>query len=270
MECVVNVSEGRRPGLVAELAAAVGSALLDVHRDPDHGRSVITVAGDEAAVWTAVTALARMAVSALDLSRHHGVHPRMGVLDVVPWVDLAQPWAPATEESLATRDRFASWAADELGLPCFTYGPERSLPDVRRRAWRGLVPDTGQDRPHPTAGSVAVGARGVLIAYNLWLAEPDVAHARRVAAAIRRPGLRALGLGVGGRAQVSCNLVDPSGLGPAAAYDLVAARATVSGAELVGLLPEAVLVSIPKHRWPELDLAGDRTIEARIAGVAIP
>ena len=113
-----------------------------------------------------------------------------------------------------------------------------------------------------------MGARPVLVAYNVWLAGGDVTQARRMAAAVRRPAIRALGLAVGDRTQVSMNLVAPVELGPAAAYDLVrdearAAGAEIDGAELVGLLPEAVLRAVPEARWPELALAADRTIEAR-------
>jgi glutamate formiminotransferase len=109
-----------------------------------------------------------------------------------------------------------------------------------------------------------VGARPPLVAYNVWLASPDVAEARRVAAAVRGPHLRALGLQVGDRAQVSMNLIDPDVLGPADAHDLVAAHADVAGTELVGLVPARVLAEVPEERWVELDLAEDRTIEARV------
>jgi glutamate formiminotransferase / 5-formyltetrahydrofolate cyclo-ligase len=192
---------------------------------------------------------------------------------VVPWVDLDQP-ATATAASVDARDRFARWAAAELGLPCFLYGPDsplgpgpggRSLPDLRRRAWHDLAPDVGPDRPHPTAGAAAVGARGVLVAYNLWLETDDPGEARRVATAVRRPGLRTLGLSVGSRTQVSCNLTDPARLGPARAHDLVATYARIHHSELVGLLPRAVLMAVPPARWAELDLSPDRTIEARLA-----
>jgi glutamate formiminotransferase len=213
----------------------------------------------------AVQRLARAAVSELSLAGHEGAHPRIGVLDVVPWVDLDDPWAPWTVRSLDARDAFARWAGDELGVPVFVYGPERTLPEIRRSAFGALRPDHGPPAPHPTAGAVAVGARGVLVAYNLWLADADLAHARSVAAAVRRPGLRTLGLAVGARTQVSCNLTEPARLGPADAYDLVAARAAVAGAELVGLLPGAVLGAIPPARWEALEVAPDRTIEHRLA-----
>jgi glutamate formiminotransferase len=167
------------------------------------------------------------------------------------------------------RDAFATWFADAHRVPCFLYGPERTLPEVRREAFESLAPDRGPARPHPTAGACAVGVRPALVAYNVWVTG-DLTRARRVAAAVRGPGVRALGLAVGDRLQVSMNLIDPRAVGPAAAYDAVVAAALdagieATGAELVGLLPEAVLATIPSGRWAELDLAADRTIEARLA-----
>ncbi len=118
--------------------------------------------------------------------------------------------------------------------------------------------------PTPPRARSAVGARGVLVAYNLWLAEPDLALARRLAAGLRGPAVRALGLRVGDGVQVSCNLIDPAVFGPAAAFDAVATQSAVGRAELVGLLPGRVLEAIPEHRWRELDLERSRTIEARL------
>lgn len=263
LECVVNVSEGRRREVVDAIAAGGGACLLDVHADPDHNRAVLTLAGSEE-LEEAARAVATEAVHRIDLRAHVGVHPRIGALDVVPFVPLA---GATLADAVAARDRFAVWAAARLDVPCFLYGPERSLPDVRRRAFVDLRPDTGPPVAHPTAGAVCVGARRVLVAYNVWLApEAGVDVARSVAAAVRGPAVRALGLDVGGRAQVSTNLVDPVSVGPASVYDAVAALAPVAGAELVGLVPEAVLADVPPDRWAELDLSASRTIEARLAG----
>lgn len=266
LECVINVSEGRRQRALAALAAAGGAALLDVHSDPDHHRSVLTLCGPPGPVEEAARAVALAAVASIDLRNHRGAHPRFGALDVVPWVALAGwPLAPGDESAaLAARDRFARWAATQLQLPCFLYGPERALPEVRRRAWASLRPDFGPDTPHPTAGSVAVGARPVLVAYNLWLADPDLAAARRIAGELRGPRLRTLGLRAGQGVQVSCNLIDPWRTGPGAVYDAVAARAPITRAELVGLLPGAVLAKEPPQRWEELGLSTSATIEARL------
>jgi len=259
LECVINVSEGRDVSLLDAIAAAAGGCLLDVHRDADHHRAVLTLAGD--GVEAAARSVARTAVETLDLRAHTGVHPRIGVLDVVPFVPLD---GTGLDAAIAARDGFAAWAGTELALPCFLYGPERTLPDVRRGAFRAIAPDFGPPAPHPTAGACAVGARPVLVAYNLWLAAADLATAKAVAASVRSPAVRALGLAVGDGVQVSCNLIAPADVGPAEIYDQVAATVVIERAELVGLLPKAVLLDIPRARWPALDLAEDRTIEARV------
>ena len=270
LECVVNISEGTQGDLLSAFREIARPALLDLHADAFHNRAVLTLAGAGDDLHQAVAALTRLALATLDLARHEGVHPRLGVVDVVPFVDLADPWAPATTASIAARDRYARWAAQELDLPCFLYGPERALPEIRRSAWRTLDPDVGPRRPHPTAGAVCVGARPVLVAYNLVLSAPDIERARVIAAGLRRPGLRTLALVTGPDVQISCNLTDPLRLRPDHVYDLIdgALRAAGQGApriaraELVGLLPEAVLAAIPAKRWDALALAPDRTIEA--------
>jgi glutamate formiminotransferase len=250
LECVVNVSEGRDVAVLDGLRGAAGDDLLDVHTGAWHHRSVFTLVGE-----AAPRRLAAAAVASIDLRAHEGVHPRIGAVDVVPFVAL-EGSTPA--DALAARDAFAAWMEAELEVPCDRYGPERTLPEVRRAA-AGLP-------GHPTAGRCAVGARGLLVAYNLWLAEPDLDAARRAAAAVRGDGIRALGLPVGDRVQVSMNLVEPGRVGPADAWDRVSTHVAVAGAELVGLLPEAVLRAVPRARWTELDLAAERTIEARLAG----
>ena len=256
LECVVNISEGRDRELIGSIAAAAGDDLLDVHIDGDHHRSVLTLVGAEAP-----RAVARAAVDALDLRAHRGAHPRIGVVDVVPFVALH---GSTPEDAEAERDAFCEWAGTELGVPCFRYGRDRTLPDIRRGAWRSLGPDCGPPDPHPPAGAIAVGARPVLVAYNVWLAEPDLDAARAIAAQVRSSTVRSLGLQVGGEVQVSMNLIAPDATGPGAAYDAVAARAAVARAELVGLVPASVLEAEDPARWGELDLAADRTIEARL------
>jgi glutamate formiminotransferase len=265
LECVINVSEGRRSDVLDRIAAEAAPVLLDLHHDAGHHRAVLTLAGPAPVLEPAVRAVARAAVALLDLRSHEGAHPRLGVLDVVPWVDLAAPRA-VSEAATAARDRFAAWAASELALPCFLYGPERTLPELRRHAFTDLAPDTGPAEPHPTAGACAVGVRPVLVAYNLWLAKDkdvDLAETRRIAAGLRGPAVRALGLYAGGHLQVSCNLVDPYAVGPAQVYDAVSAQVPVARAELVGLVPKAVLRAVPRGRWRELDLAASKTIESR-------
>jgi glutamate formiminotransferase / 5-formyltetrahydrofolate cyclo-ligase len=260
IECVVNISEGRRTDVLALLADACSDDLLDLHADIDHNRSVFTLVGT-----AAPRRLATAAVGALDLNQHHGAHPRLGVVDVVPFVAIDEPGRGAREACL----EFARWAGAELGLPCFTYGPHRTLPEVRRRAFDDLMPEFGPHHPHRTAGACAVGVRDVLVAYNVWLPGDQIEAACRIARAIRSDEVRALGLTVGDRVQVSMNLVKPGIVGPAAAFDAVAALAQAAatettGAELVGLVPASVLNSVDPGRWNELDLGPDRTIEYQL------
>lgn len=261
LECVINISEGRDPATVAEVASAAGSALLDVHTDPHHHRSVLTVVGPDAA-----RAVAAATIRLVDLRGHDGVHPRLGALDVVPFIAL-----PGSTEvdARSARDDLARWLASEHEVPSFLYGPERTLPEVRRRAFRDLAPDHGPAAPHPSAGASAVGQRPLLVAYNVWVGGVDAQTVRDLAAEVRTREIRTLGLRVGERWQVSMNLVAPHRAGPAHAFDRVAraaeaAGAEVEGAELVGLLPSAVLDAVPPARWVELDLAPERTIEARL------
>lgn len=260
LECVINVSEGRRPEVVAAIAGAAGRHLLDVHCDADHHRSVLTLAGPE--VEQAAFAVVAAAVDHIDLRDHSGAHPRLGAADVVPFVPLG---ASTAAEALEARDRLVHRVAGELEVPCFRYGPERTLPEIRRRAFAQIAPDAGPGRPHPTAGATCVGCRPVLVAYNLWLAPPaTLEQARQVAAGLRSRDVRALGLMTGEVVQVSCNLLAPTATGPDDVFDAVAARVEVARAELVGLVPSAVLERIAAARWAELDLSPAATIEARL------
>lgn len=265
LECVINVSEGRRPEVVAAIAASAGPHLLDVHRDSDHNRSVLTLAGT--GVEQAAFAVVDAAVQHIDLRGHAGVHPRLGAADVVPFVALD---GSTDADALAARDHLLQRVAGELGVPCFRYGPERTLPEVRRRAFVDLAPDAGPGEPHESAGATCVGTRPVLVAYNLWLAPPaTIEQAREIAASLRSPWVRALGLVCGERVQVSCNLIAPAQTGPDAVFDAVAARAAVARAELVGLVPSPVLEAIPARRWAALDLSPARTIEARLKAAGL-
>ncbi|MEY2399053.1 MAG: glutamate formiminotransferase / 5-formyltetrahydrofolate cyclo-ligase [Actinomycetota bacterium] len=260
LACVVNISEGREPEVIRALASAAGNHCLDVHTDADHHRSVFWLAGPD--VRDAARALSAAAVARLSLSEHDGVHPRIGVVDVVPFVPIDA--GSSIFDAIAARDEFALWAGSTLELPCFLYGPNRSLPEVRKSAFTTSVPDTGPRQPHPTAGAAAVGARGPLVAYNLWLAKGDLAQAKVVAAGLRGPDVRTLGLQVGDHVQVSCNLINPLRVGPAKVYDDVARRVGVARAELVGLIGRDVLHAIPERRWMELDVDEARTVEARL------
>ena len=257
LECVINVSEGRNHAILDSLAQSCAGDLLDIHTDPDHNRSVFTMVGVDAP-----RALARTAVSALSLNDHSGVHPRIGVVDVVPFVPLVNS---TMNDARVARDEFATWATAELNVPCFLYGAERTLPYIRKTAWTSLLPDVGSHVPHPTAGAMCVGVREPLVAYNLWLEDVDLATTRRIASSVRTANIRTLGLQVGTFTQVSVNLIQPMIAGPNDVFSAVSQHATVHHAELVGLLPASVLSVIPRTRWEDLDLSVEQTIEWRLA-----
>jgi glutamate formiminotransferase len=264
LEAVPNVSEGRRPEVVAAIGGAFErtSALLDVHSDPDHNRSVFTLAGTDEALVESLLAGIATAVELVDLREHVGVHPRVGVVDVVPLVPLV---SAEIERAAEAARALAARVGAELGLSVFLYGEvgagrrpaffrRGGLDELQRRVDSGeLKPDDGPDRIDPCSGVVLVGARQALIAYNLDLATGDVDIARAVAGAVREssggmPGVQAIGLFLprSGRVQVSMNLVD---LESAPLHEVVArvraeaaARGVeVTGGELVGLVPERVV-----------------------------
>jgi glutamate formiminotransferase len=231
VECVPNVSEGRDPARLARFAAAVGTTpgvtLANVHADPDHHRSVFTFLGPPAAVGAAALALADAVLAEVDMRQHHGIHPRLGALDVLPFVPLA---GTTMADAVALAHRIGGELAARYALPVYYYAaaarrPERrALREVRRDEYEGLAarlaaadgrPDDGPARFDPRAGAILVGARDVLIAYNVWLVEEDLDSARAIARAVRAsggglPAVQALGLPLASRrrAQVSMNLLD--------------------------------------------------------------
>jgi glutamate formiminotransferase / 5-formyltetrahydrofolate cyclo-ligase len=272
--CAANVSEGRDAAVLDALRAAAGSALLDVHVDVDHHRSVLTMAGPADSLVDSVLALAAVAKASIDLAAHAGVHPRLGALDVVPFAPLE---GDSLGGAVAAREA-AMQALAHLGIPSFRYGPTpdgsaRSLPELRAAAHR-LEPDAGPGRPHRTAGVTAVGARRPLVAWNAWLQGAALADASRIAAAVREPRVRALGFQVTGATQVSCNLLEPEVITPLDLYRGIEVRlprgAHVVRCELVGLVPERVLAVVPEEWWERLDLAAGRAVEARVRDEGIP
>jgi glutamate formiminotransferase len=276
LECVPNVSEGRDRSVLDALAASCARGLLDLHVDPDHHRSVFTLAGDDVA--GAARSLAVAVAEHVDLTAHVGVHPRLGALDVVPFVALG---AEHRDRAVVAAREFAAWVADALALPVFLYDAAdraaRTLPDVRREAFRSRGPDVGPERPHPRLGAVAVGARDPLIAVNCELARDDLQLARAIATRVRErggglPGVRALGLHLdsAGRAQVSMNLVAPERTGLQRACRTVdalarAAGTSVSRIELVGLVPAAELARCDDEFRAWSGIGPDDTIEGRVA-----
>ena len=209
--------------------------------------------------------LIRNAIDVLDFSDHDGVHPRFGIVDVVPYVALDER---DRNRARSLRDATAAWMGD-LDIPVFLYGlvggHERTLPDVRRRAFRDLAPDFGPAAPEWNTGAAAVGERSLLMAWNMYVDGLTSEQVRRAASQVRGEGIRTLALQVGPRWQVSCNLIDPLRIGPDFAYDRLAAvlpeGGRISECELVGLAPSAVLSHIDESRWSELGLSEDLTIE---------
>lgn len=304
IECVPNFSEGRDlarvEALVATMSAVPGVAVLDRHLDPDHHRSVITCVGQPRAVLEAAFRAVALAVDTIDLRGHDGVHPRIGAADVVPLIPLDGIDLPGCVE-LARE--LGERLARELDLPIYLYGAaaepsptggrsDRSrLPWLRQPGFEGLAaalatperaPDFGPARPHPSAGATVVGARPLLVAFNVELdpATP-LAQAQAIARAVREssgglPGVQAKGLALTrqGRVQVSMNLTDPGRTGPGAAWQAVCREAAqrgvaVRGSELVGLLPRAALEEATSTLLGLVPPLGGRVLEERLEAAAL-
>ncbi len=291
IECVPNFSEGRRPEVVAEIAAAIAAVdevlLLDQQMDATHNRCVITFVGPDDAVAAAAFAGIAAAARLINLNHHQGAHPRFGAADVVPFVPLRAVDMPVC---VRTATLVAQRAGDELNIPAYLYEeaarrPERrNLADVRRGEFEGLraeiatnperTPDFGPRAVHPTAGAVAVGARTPLIAYNVNLESNDLALAKRIATAIRErdgglPKLKAMGLALDDCVQVSMNLTDFHVTGLETAYEAVRSRAADAGvavreSELVGLLPQDALVQVARSALRAHAFTRDQVLEARV------
>jgi glutamate formiminotransferase len=269
-ECVINIAEGSDDEHLRSLTNAAGASLRDRHSDAIHNRSVFTLINDAESLATDVRALVACAFDRLTLATHTGVHPRFGVVDVVPFVALSDE---GTETAQRLRDATATWIAATYEVPCFFYGPSadglRTLPEVRRRAFVDLAPDVGPMQAHPRYGASALGNRPILLAWNMWLEGTPLDETRRLAASVRQhfTAVRTLGFDLGGEyTQVSCNIIDVTATGPDEVYDFVVERLShgrVVRCELVGLAPQSVLDRTPTERWLTLGLSRDATIEAR-------
>ncbi len=262
---VPNVSDGRHRKLLERIEAAFAPArFLDLHADPDHNRSVFTLAGRQGELADGLVAGARAVVEGVDISLHGGVHPYVGALDVLPVVYRSEAQrGPACAELLTAAARIGA----ELELPVVLYGELATRPEHRERAALRaggpaelarrieageVVPDFGPARAHPTAGVLLAAVRPPLVAFNVDLATPDLDSARRIAASIREadgglPGVRAIGLWLEHRgcAQVSTNVHDHRATPLAEIVAAVRAEAPVGEAELVGLAPEAAFEGFP-------------------------
>ena len=297
IESVPNVSEGRRLDVVDRLASAITSVdgvfLLDRTSDASHNRSVFTLAGEDPAVREALERLVEAAIHEIDMDVHEGEHPRIGAVDVIPFVPLT---GTTIDDCVELARTFGARMAERFGLPVYLYaraatrGDREKLADVRRGQYEGLKaeigqhgrePDFGPTRMHPSAGAVAVGARPFLIAYNINLASSDVDLAKRIARRVRESGgglpkLQANGFEVREperghplRAQVSMNLLDFSVTPLWLVWDTVRELAAEDGvalaeSELIGLAPLAAFLDVADH-------AGASTeddVERRLAAAA--
>ena len=295
VECVPNFSEGRRPEVIAEIVQAMeavsGVQVLDVQSDADHNRTVVTLVGSPEAVEEAAFAGIARAAALIDMDEHQGAHPRIGATDVVPFIPIR---GVTMEDCVSLARRLGRRVGEELGIPIYLYGatatrPDRvDLADVRRGEYEGLketietdpdrAPDFGPARLS-AAGATVIGARPFLIAFNVYLATDDVTIAKRIARAVRHSsgGLRnvkALGLLVGGQAQVSMNLTDFTQTPIHQALELIRREAArygvaVARSELVGLAPHQALLDTAAW-YLQLDLDPQQVLENRLRDTEQP
>lgn len=281
IECVPNFSEGARKDVIDDIVSAVSEAkeaqVLDISSDPDHNRSVLTMVGDEQGLKDAILILFEKAIEHIDLTKHKGEHPRMGAVDVVPFVPIK---GVTMDDCVALSKEIGELVANKFDIPVYLYeesasSPEReSLPKIRKGQFEGFFekikqpewkPDFGPQEVHPTAGVVAIGARMFLIAYNVYLSTDNVEIADKIAKAIRHisGGLRyvkALGMMIEERklTQVSINLVDYQKTPIYRVFELIRAEARRYGvhivdSEIVGMVPSEALIDTAQYY---LQLAG--------------
>ena len=291
VECVPNISEGRRAEVISKVAAAItavpGVRLLDQTSDADHNRSVFTFAGEPEPVIAAAHALVEVSLREIDMRTHKGEHPRLGAVDVVPFVPIS---GMSMEECVKLAHRFGWEVAEKHVVPVYFYAnaalrPERAkLGDIRNKVqYEGLadamatthIPDAGPKKFHERAGGIVVGARPFLIAFNIELDSTDLALAKKIAKEIREssgglPALQALGFALTDppRVQVSMNVVDFHQTSLSTAWKAVETRAHAAGVkilrgELIGLVPldAALQVSADALKLDGFDRT--RVIEAR-------
>lgn len=293
VECIPNFSEGRRPEILASIAAAValdpGIRVLRTEMDPDHNRSVITFIGSPEGVLDAAFRGCEKAAELIDLTRHKGVHPRIGATDVIPFVPIA---GVSMQTCIDISRRLGQRVADLLDIPVYLYGEaasnagRRDLSRLRRGGFEALRtitqtdpqlrPDFGREIVHATAGALATGARGALIAFNVFLESQDADLARAIAKRIRErngglPGVKALGWYMEslGKVQVSMNLTDPARTDIVAVYDFIRdessrAGVAVGSGELIGLAPLEPVMRALLHRVPFIDMGPDRILEYQL------
>jgi glutamate formiminotransferase / 5-formyltetrahydrofolate cyclo-ligase len=292
IECVPNVSEGRRPNVVEGLVDAIrrvdGARVLDYSSDASHNRSVLTLAGEAAPLKSAILALFEGAIAAIDLRAHNGEHPRVGAVDVVPFVPIE---GVTMAECVALANETAQAVAERFAVPVFMYEEaatnpaRRNLEDIRRGEFEGLVeklarpewkPDYGPAAPHVSAGASVIGARMPLIAYNINLATDRLDVAKKIAAAIRQSSggfrfVKAMGITLDDRklVQVSMNLTNYEKTPMYRVFEVVKREAERYGvnvleSEIVGLVPSAALVATAEYFLQLEGFKRDQVLETRL------
>ncbi len=292
IECVPNLSEGRRPEVVEAVVAAIravpGVRVLDHSSDASHNRSVLTLAGDAVPLKSAVLAMYDAALPAIDLRSHRGEHPRLGAVDVVPFIPIE---GVTMAECVALAKDTAAAIAGRFGVPVYLYEEasenpaRRNLEDIRRGEFEGLAakmasagwtPDYGPAAPHATAGASVVGARMPLIAYNINLATDRLDVAKKIAAGIRHSSggyrfVKAMGIRLESRGvvQVSMNLTNYEKTPIFRVFETVKREAARHGvqvleSEIVGLVPSAALVGAAEFYLQLEGFKPDQVLEARL------
>ena len=292
IECVPNVSEGRGPAVVEALVSAIrsvpGVRVLDYSSDPSHNRSVLTLAGEAAPLKAAILALFEEALTAIDLRTHTGEHPRLGAVDVVPFVPIE---GVTMAECVTLASETARAVAERFGVPVYLYEEastnpaRRNLEDIRRGEFEGLAekmrksewaPDFGPPVPHPSAGASVIGARMPLIAYNINLATDRLDVAKKIASAIRQSSggfrfVKAMGIALEDRGivQVSMNLTNVEKTPMFRVFDVIKREAARYGvnvleSEIVGLVPAAALVSTAEYFLQLSAFKPDQVLETRL------
>ena len=292
IECVPNVSEGRDRAVIDQIAAALtrvpGLRLLDVSSDGSHNRSVLTLVGDAEAVRAGVRALFEAALPRIDLRTHRGEHPRMGAVDVVPFIPIR---GSSLEDCVALSREVGAEIAERFGIPVYLYEESasaearRNLAEIRKGQFEGFgekmkdtlwKPDFGPDRPHPSAGVVAMGARAFLIAYNINLGTSELAIADRIAKAIRHLSggfryVKAMGVELADRGivQVSINMTNFKRTPLHRVFECVRSEAqrhgvSVLGSEIVGLTPAEALYMAAEHYLRLERFSSDQVLETKL------
>lgn len=296
VECVPNFSEGKRKEVIETIIDEVRKRkdveILDYSSDPDHNRTDITFVGEPNAVKDAALALALKCVELIDMNKHKGEHPRMGAIDVVPFVPVS---GVTMEDCVKLAHDFAKEFAEKTGVPCFMYEeaatkPERkNLADVRRGEFEGLkeeigknpekTPDYGPNRIHPTAGATAVGARFFLIAFNVNLGTSDLSIAKNIAKAVRHSSggyryVKAMGFEIKERGivQVSMNLVNYQKTPMFRVFETIKNEAErygvpVIGSEIIGLVPMEALVSVADYFLRLENFSMEQVLEKRLLSI---